>query len=78
MNNKKTLNAYIDLLCREGLADQVAVLNEANMTADVEYDKISDKAFLYMIFIFGFICMWLVPSLAEFASAHNGWMIDIF
>ena len=37
MNNKKTLNAYIDLLCREGLADQVAVLNEANMTADVEY-----------------------------------------
>ena len=48
------------------------------LTADVEYDKISDKAFLYMIFIFGFICMWLVPSLAEFASAHNGWMIDIF
>ena len=37
MNNKKTLNAYIDLLCREGLADQVAVLDEANMTADVEY-----------------------------------------
>ena len=37
MNNKKTLNAYIDLLCREGLADQVSVLDEANMTADVEY-----------------------------------------
>lgn len=48
------------------------------LASESEYDSLSDKTFLYLIFIAGFICMWLVPSVAEFVNAHNACLMDIF
>ncbi len=35
------------------------------------YDRISDKAYLYAIFVIGFICLWAVPSILEFLNAFK-------
>ncbi|MBE6877967.1 MAG: hypothetical protein E7488_02230 [Ruminococcaceae bacterium] len=35
------------------------------------YDRISDKVYLYGIFVIGFICIWTVPSVLEFLNAFE-------
>lgn len=35
------------------------------------YDRLSDKAYLYGIFVIGFICVWAVPSVLEFLNAFE-------
>ena len=39
------------------------------LSDNTAYDKISDKLFLYGIFVIGFIGCWLMPSLLELINA---------
>ena len=35
------------------------------------YDKVNDKVYLYGIFVIGFICIWVLPSVLEFLNAFK-------
>ena len=35
------------------------------------YDKVNDKVYLYGIFVIGFICIWVLPSVLEFLNAFE-------